>query len=187
MATADKNTLQQIPNGTLVQELFENYKPSKKLLSLVRQMYSKLPAGYTGIHIRFKDGVKIDNCDEPVIKSVYEDVFNNAHMPKDGHVLIGNGNPAAAQCFNHHGNGNYIGTVSTINNIIDSDEALTDTLNGIKMEKGTLYLMLDQILIGMAEQIALAGISASTFQTQIQNWHRRRHTIIGSVTSNGKQ
>ena len=178
MPRADPN---EIPSGLEVHQTFRNMNPSRKMLSLVREVHSRLPTGYAGVHIRSKDGLVINDCDDPTIKKSYEKVMiglkENA-VPTGSHVLIGNGNRAALLCFNRHAQGLY--TASTINSVIDSDESLRKMVDKIKSENSTIYLLLDQILIGVAEKVVLthAGSTASTFHSKIRHWHGRREMIL---------
>jgi hypothetical protein len=183
MPRADSN---EIPFGQEVNRTFANMNPSRNMLSLVGEMHSRLPAGYAGVHIRFKDKLVIHDCDDPVIKKAYENVLiglKENDIPTGSHVLIGNGNQAALICFNHHARGLY--TASTINSIIDSDKSLQKMVGKVKSEKSTIFLLLDQILIGMAEKVVLthAGTTASTFHSKIIKWHERREIILGSIRS----
>ena len=155
--------------------------PSRNFLSLLNQIHSRLPADYAGVHIRFKDNLVVDTCDDPDVKEAYELVFRDLVKQKaayKGHVLIGNCNRAALRCFHYHAQGRY--TASTINDIIDNDEALQRMVDEIKLEKSTIYLLLDQILIALAEKVALRNVAttAGTFRSRIMLWHNRRDTIL---------
>jgi hypothetical protein len=141
--------------------------------------------GYTGVHIRFSDNQVIDDCDESAVKEAYTNVLNDLNdknVPNDTHILIGNGNRAALKCFDHHAKGQY--SASTINGMIDSNGALQRMIDNIKSEKSTIYLLLDQILIGLSETVIFAhtGLSNSTFQPRILKAHTRRETIIEKMS-----
>jgi len=160
---------------------FEALIPSQDVLFLLQEMYSRLPKGYTGVHIRFSDNQVIDDCDESAVKEAYTNVLNDLNdknVPNDTHILIGNGNRAALKCFDHHAKGQY--SASTINGMIDSNGALQRMIDNIKSEKSTIYLLLDQILIELSETVIFAhtGLSNSTFQPRILKTHTRRETII---------
>jgi hypothetical protein len=166
---------------------FKDLIPSQKVLFLLqaKEMYSRLPKGYTGVHIRFSDNQVIDDCDESAVKEAYTNVFNDLNdknVPNDTHILIGNGNRAALKCFDHHAKGQY--SASTINGMIDSNGALQRMIDNIKSEKSTIYLLLDQILIGLSETVIFAhtGLSNSTFQPRILKAHTRRETIIEKMS-----
>jgi hypothetical protein len=186
-----------------------NLIPTRKVLSLLHQIHSKLPEGYKGVHIRFRDWLVVDDCDDPLVKEVYQQVFQdlvgqqqhqqqkNATSTKTNptthaHVLIGNGNRAALTCFRHHAHAHaqetgYQYHASTMNDVIDSDETLQKMVDEIKSEKSTIYLLLDQILIALAETIAFGKVdtTAGTFHSKIKLWHRRRDVILEQMRGAG--
>lgn len=154
--------------------------PSPKFLSVVKKIHSHLPLNYTGVHIRFKDNLEVDACDEVVVKETYNRVFDKLkqqNVPPNGYVLIGNGNEASLKCFKHHAKGSY--NVSTVQDIIDSDEAIKLDVDEIEAENGTLLILLDQILIAMGDTIVLQkmGTTANTFQFRITQLHEMRDSL----------
>jgi len=181
-----------------------NLIPTRKVLSLLHQIHSKLPEGYKGVHIRFRDWLVVDDCDDPLVKEVYQQVFQDlvgqqqqqhqhqqqknvtiTNPTTHAHVLIGNGNRAALTCFRHHAHAHaqetgYQYHASTMNDVIDSDETLQKMVDEIKSEKSTIYLLLDQILIALAETIAFGKVdtTAGTFHSKIKQWHLRRGMIL---------
>ena len=62
-------------------------------------------------------------------------------------------------------------------------------LEGIRSEKDTVYLLLDQILIGLVENVNLkvnfGRKFVSTYQGEIIKWHNRRHDLLTSMKSSG--
>jgi len=158
--------------------------PSQKFLSVIKKLHSRLPQNYTGVHIRFKDGLKIYNCDKPSVKEAYANILidlKEQNVPSKGHIFIGNGNRLALECFNHHAKELY--TASTVNDIIGSDKALKRAVDEIETEKGAIYIMLDQILIALAEKVSFQKIqtTAGTFQMRISHLHKVRDLLLNKM------
>ena len=182
--------------GGAMDDFFYQLPSSPEFTSLLREMYALLPSGYVGVHIRFRDKMVIDDCDDAAVVQTYADILRHLnamkmmHVKGSGsghgihtttrvsHVLIGNGNKAALRCFDHHSKGRY--TATTVNQLIESNGRLQAMLNGIPSEQSTIYLLMDLILLGLADQLAFAKLNvvANTFQIQIRNIHNYKDVIL---------
>jgi len=174
---------------------------SRPLLVLLTKMYKILPRGYAGVHIRFRDGFgcSSQSCEETCNKQEVEIAFQNvfrqldeksssmssanesvsvASNPPFRHVLIGVGNTATLPCFKYHAKNRY--NASTIVDLIDGDEELQEMVDNIQAEKSTVYALVDQILIGIAESLEFDRVEfgGSTFQSKISVWHQRREEVL---------
>ena len=167
--------------------------PNNNFLSLLNQIYSRITEGYAGVAIRFRDDFDIDRCDYPDLKKVYDNVLHDLVKQKfkattstndtRPAVLIGNGHKAAMKCFRHHARGMY--NPLTVSGIINSDVHLQYMVDRIESEKSTIYLLLDQILIGLADKLVLQKVAttADTFHSRIRLWHDRRNMVIEKMHS----
>ena len=125
---------------------------SRPLLVLLNKMYKRLPRGYAGVHIRFKDGFgcSSQSCEETCTKQGVEMAFQNvfrqldekstsmssanessslASNPPFRHVLIGLGSTATLPCFKYHAKNRY--NASTIADLIDGDEELQEIVDNL--------------------------------------------------------
>ena len=215
--TTKINDMHEISHEVIekVEDFFNQLPPSLKVQTLLKGMYHQLakPAGeYLGVHIRFKDGLTIDNCGEDSVKKTYEQIFKDLPHPakKDGSnkgssgsnqatVLIGNSNPAAQRCFQHYNSKlGYSYEAVTINNILDSQQQQNENNHtatnpsstvslkkiledvGKESDKSTVYLLLDMMLLGLANQVQYGKVktNAGTFQARIKKIHAGRDTIL---------
>lgn len=215
--TTKINDMHEISHEVIekVEDFFNQLPPSLKVQTLLKGMYHQLakPAGeYLGVHIRFKDGLTIDNCGEASVKKTYEQIFKDLPHPakKDGSnkgssgsnqatVLIGNSNPAAQRCFQHYNSKlGYSYEAVTINNILDSQQQQNENNHtatnpsstvslqkiledvGKESDKSTVYLLLDMMLLGLANQVQYGKVktNAGTFQARIKKIHAGRDTIL---------
>jgi hypothetical protein len=167
---------------------FENeLMPSKSMLLLLKQIHSHFPEPYAGVAIRFKDNMKV-NCDDFEVERGYQQIFHNllekrALLEKDAtmFVLVSNGNVAALKCFRHHAQKEkYAVNVTTVNDIIDRDKTARRLMKSIKSEVSTIYLLLDQILVALANEVVYQKIqtSWSTFHMRILALHSHKETIL---------
>ena len=101
-----------------------------------------------------------------------------ASNPPFRHVPIGVGNTATLPCFKYHAKNRY--NASTIVDLIDGDEELQEMVDTIQAEKSTVYALVDQILIGIAESLEFNRVEfgGSTFQSKISVWHQRREEVL---------
>ena len=184
--------------GGAMDDFFYQLPSSPEFTSLLREMYALFPSGYVGVHIRFRDKMVIDDCDDAAVVQTYADILRDLNAMKTmhgkgsgnenenenhtttrvSHVLIGNGNKAALRCFDHHSKGLY--TATTVNQLIESNGRLQAMLNGIPSEQSTIYLLMDLILLGLADQLAFAHLDvvANTFQFQIKSIHKYKDVIL---------
>jgi len=98
------------------------------------------------------------------------------------HILIGDGNKAASKCLRHHSQKEY--TLSTVRDIVKGDKVLKSMLDKIKSEKSTIHLLLDQILIALAEEVAFEKVGhngGSTFHYRIKLWRKQKNRILGKM------
>jgi len=78
--------------------------------------------------------------------------------------------------------------VTTIQDIIDNDQELLQMIESIGSEKETVYLLLDQILIGIADNVRMkfaypsdSSLKGSTYQSRILNWHNGRQRLLDAI------
>jgi len=187
-------------NNTRQQAIFyffnKRLTPSKKFMQLLKEIHSRLPDNYFGVAIRFKDFLEVDDCDSKDIKEPFERVLqylstkkkknngNNSTEPTNSthHILISDGNEAAIKCLRHHSQGEY--TVSTARDSVNRESVLKIMIDGIKSENSTIYLLLDQILIALAKEVAfeLVGTTGrSTFHERIKLWREQKNRILGKI------
>jgi len=180
-----KNVLVDHATTQAFTEYFDNFTPSQKLLSILRKIHHGHQSGYAGVHIRFKDGMEIDDCNSTLVQKAYNYVLHeleNKNVTKDTQILIGNSNRAALQCFDYHSKGDYHATI--VNEIINSDAMIQKLVDEIKTEKSTVYLLLDQLLIGIADVMVLSSVDfgGSSFQDQMKARHHYRSDILSKIT-----
>ena len=103
------------------------------------------------------------------------------------HVLLGYGNEIVPRCFKYFAKEKY--SFTTVYETVENDPELLQTLERIGSEKETVYLLLDQILIGVAENIVmkLPPMTGSTYQMRIQKWHNHRHDILQAMNQVSSQ
>jgi hypothetical protein len=185
-------------NNSRQQAIFDYFNnkltPSKKFMQLLKEIHSRLPDNYYGVAIRFRDCLKVDDCDSKDVKEPFERILqylstkkknndNNSTEPGNSthHILVGDGNEAALKCLRHHSQGEY--TVSTVRDIVNRDRVLKRMIEGIKSEKSTIYLLLDQILIALAKEVAFGkvGTTAGTFHARIKLWRKQKNRILGKM------
>ena len=179
----DANTASAIDN------FFHKLPLTPKLQEIVKQLYSLVSkSGYFGLHVRFRDNLVIHNCSE--VTETYTKVFSrlnesNGLSPSTAkhHLLVGNSNKAVLRCFRYHDQeGRYHAT--TINEIIDKNDELKALIDAIvAVPKSTVYLLLDMVLLSLAENVVLAtqedGYAfESTFQSIIQDLHVHRESTL---------
>ena len=160
---------------------------TKEMTILLRELYLRLPSGYVGVHTRFRDlnnKINLMECDHPSVKNVYEQVLDGLlkqNVTNNTHILIGNSKKGTLECMKHHTRGWY--SASTINSIIDKNGTLLGTIDQMQVDKSAVYLLLDMVLIGIADRVVFAlergfPVAYSTFQSRIQSLHGYRETII---------
>ena len=179
-----KNVLVDDATSQAFARYFDNFTPSRKLLAVLRKIHHGLQNGYAGVHIRFKDNMKIDDCNSTLVQKAYNHVLHeleNKNVTKDTQILIGNSNRAALRCFDYHSKGDYHAT--TVNEIINSDAMIQKLVDEIKTEKSTVYLLLDQLLIGIADVMVVLSVDFgdSTFQDQMKARHHYRSDILSTL------
>ena len=174
----------------------EKLTPSEKIMQLLKEIHSRLPDNYYGVAIRFRDRLKVNDCDSKVIRESFQRVLHSFSTKKKNngkngpvfsansthHILIGDGNKAALKCLRYHTQGEY--TVSTVRDIVHGDEALKSMVDKIKSEKSTIYTLLDQILIALAEEVAFEKVGhniVSTFHERIKLWRKQKNRILGKM------
>ena len=182
--------------------------PSQNMMSLLQRVHSTLPLHYTGVAIRFGDYFKFQNCDEPMVKQAYEAVFLNltakstamlsstkeksvaGRQPSNAiehFVLLSSGHKDTMRCFRHYANKqeNHRFDASTVHDVIQQHEDIQALVRSYAnfSELDTIYLLLDQILIGMADQIILQRIQehSHTFHDRIKIWHRNRESLLAKM------
>lgn len=72
---------------------------------------------------------------------------------------------------------------------VENDPELLQMLKKIGSEKDKVYLLLDQILIGIAENVVMMfsflysnpKVSGSTYQKTIRKWHKHRYDILQAM------
>jgi len=161
--------------------------PSNKIIVLLKEIYSRIPDNYYGVHIRFEDKMVIDDCNSSSVKGVYDRVLDILHMFSNkqrnstsiGYILIGNSNKATLKCLRYHSQGKYNST--TINEIIDNNDNIKSMIDKVDSEKSTVYLLLDQILISLADKIVLIKgerVTTGTFHNMIKHWHLQKDRVL---------
>jgi hypothetical protein len=153
---------------------------------LLEKVYQKLPpTGYVGVHIRLKDRPSFPCGDEngTVFKEVADRIVVGEPNVTSGFggkmaVLIGGSASNTKKCFQSVANANW--SITTVNDIVDGDVELLQLIDIIQLETETIYLLLDQILIALAERLVMdSAMDRSTFQTLIQ----RRHMLRGETVA----
>ena len=185
------------PTNAIRKWSFNQLKMSTAMLILLNAIYKKLPENYTGVHIRIHDSAKCkpqktceEKCNEERMKNAFLDLMKDIDfLHNTPHVLLGYGNEVVKNCFQYFAKGKYVAT--TVYDIVENDEELLYMLESIGSEKETIYLLLDQILIAIAENVRMKfaenpdnpQIKASTYQRRIKTLHNRRYEILAQINS----
>jgi hypothetical protein len=115
-------------------------------------------------------------------KNVLERIFvgDSNVMAAPASVLIGRVDSNSKNCFQAFTEGRC--NVTTVNDIVDGDEEIQRLIDNIHLEKSTIYLLLDQFLIALAERIEMESFyPVSTFQINIRERHRFRNKKIAML------
>jgi hypothetical protein len=175
-------------------DFFAGFPPSDNVLSLLKLIHSKLPKGYIGVHIRVADyplKTMFGNLKYPcgdkqgtLYKNVLERIgLADTNQAAAASVLIGRSNSHVKGCFQRFSKGRC--NVTTVNDIIGGDKEILRLLENIHLDKSTVYLLLDQILIALAERIEMESArDYSTFQDLIVRRHRLRNVMLAMFENN---
>ena len=128
-------------------------------------------------------------CNEERYKSAFKELImdiDNWHNAS--HVLLGYVNEIVPKCFEYFAKEKY--SFTTVFETVENDPELLQMLERIGSEKDTVYLLLDQILIGIAENVVMKfsflysnpKVSGSTYQKTITKWHNHRHDILQAIS-----
>jgi hypothetical protein len=176
----------------LFHDFFYGFRTPDKLSTLLKHIYAKLPKGYIGVHVRvedrtpaqMKDKTQFPPCGDKngtLYKNVLERIFvGDSNETAPASVLIGRVNSNSKNCFQKFAKGRC--NVTTVNDIVDGDEEIQRLIDNIHLEKSTIYLLLDQFLIALAERIEMESFyPVSTFQINIRERHRFRNKKIAML------
>lgn len=183
----------KIANFNEINSYFDQIELSNDMLKLLHSIYNKLPQNYNGAHMRINDRAVCEpkdtceeTCNEEETKSAFVDFIKDIDSTKNtSHVLLGYGNDVVVKCFEYFAKEKY--NITTVYDTVENDPQLFQMLDEIRSEKDTVYLLLDQILIGIAENVNMkvnfGRKFSSTYQGKIKEWNNRRHDILASMKS----
>lgn len=171
-----------------IESYFDNFDLSTDMLKVLATIYKKLPKNYIGAHVRVDDRATCkprNSCEKTCNEERYKNGFKELIIDIDNlhnasHVLLGYGNEMVPKCFEYFAKEKY--SFTTVFDTVENDPELLRMLERIGSEKGTVYLLIDQILIGIAENIVMKPkASGSTYQNTITKWHNHRHGILQAM------
>ena len=168
-------------NDTKISELLLNYPLHPKMLALVKQIHSLIPHNYTGVHMWFKDHVDFD-CNDTESRAAYNHVLQELQDQPSSTILIGQSHAKAALCLKHFTADDY--EILTVNDIVKKHRELEAQMKEINLPQGTLFILLDQLLVALGSRIVLDSTSfykhmTSTFQALIQKRHNQKSSMQG--------
>jgi hypothetical protein len=191
---------------TVFSQSFGNIKLSNKFMTLVKTLYEQFPkkkeeeeedkknatTSYSAVHVRFHDGMEITNCNTTNVRKLYGKLLarlEQQHVKHGSHILVADSNPAAFRCFQYHGSDRYKAFrikdyILNNDNSNGSIRKIKEMFENINVQKDTLYLLLDQIMVGLGKEIVFSfhgKTSYSTFQVQIRRWHEHRKAILAAL------
>jgi hypothetical protein len=186
-STFDKNASRVFHN------FFSGFPMSRTFLTVLRKVYAKLlPSSssnkYIGVHIRLKDKSKFPCGDKDGTR--YKKVADRIlAQTVNATVLIGCGvNAKAKDCLQSSllSNKYQAPVVHTVNDLLNGDEEIIRLIESIELEKTTLFLLLDLILIALADRVELESHYKfeSTFQVLIDRRHDFRSKTLEEMDSN---
>ena len=151
----------EISNWKEIETYFDNFDLSTDMLKLLATIYKMLPKNYTGAHVRVDDKARCkpqNSCEVTCNEELYKSAFKELIMDIDNwhnasHVLLGYGNEIVPKCFEYFAKEKY--SFTTVFETVENDPELLQMLERIGSEKDTVYLLLDQILIGIAENVVM--------------------------------
>ncbi|GFH59606.1 predicted protein [Chaetoceros tenuissimus] len=166
------------------------------MLKLLAAIYKKLPRNYIGAHVRVDDKATCkpqnsceETCNEERAKNAFKDLITDIdNLHNASHVLLGYGSEMVPKCFEYFAKEKY--SFTTVYETVENDPELLQMLERIGSEKDTVYLLLDQILIGIAQNVVMKfsflysnpKVSVSTYQKTITKWHNHRHDILQAMS-----
>jgi hypothetical protein len=205
---------QPLPNSTYfdhhIQNVFSKYfglKLGDKFMTLLKSLYEQFTAvvdhgDYSAVHVRFQDGMKIPSCNTTRVRNLYLELFarlKERNVTHGSHVLVADSNPAAFDCFQYHAAAAAAGSDVVYRGFRIKDYIILDNgnhnnpnhskikemFNNINVQKDTLYLLLDQIMVGLGKEVVFSfhgtTMRSSTFQGQIMRWHENRKSILAAM------
>lgn len=179
------------------------FTPSNKLLGLIRSAIIHIPRHYVGVHIRFGDMYHLTDCNEPSAKAEYTKLISRireANVTHDTAIYLGSKDGNAKRCFDEHSGNEY--RVFTLNDVMDAASTnnteeferynlsgviprLSDAMNGIHLDDGTKYLLIDMILVSLGQSFFFSRVSfrpnSSTFQSIIEQRHEYREEFLNQI------
>jgi hypothetical protein len=166
------------------EQLFLGFPPSKKVLHIIKKMRKRLPQHYHGVHIRFLDKQKFDCKDLEITEmfhSIMQEAQHNLTATGETTMFVGFSHPNLKICMTEYCM-NSTCNVMFLEDLMDEDLDIQSLINNVRVEKGTLYLLLDQLLIALADHIMLRSFMAgSTFQVLIEVQHRYKDDILSQL------
>lgn len=184
----------EVGNWNEIESYFSHMELSRDMLILLQTIYKKLPPNYIGAHVRITDGRicnPLKTCEVTCTRDEHKIAFTELIRDIDAitntsHVLLGSGNEVSLKCFRYYSKEKY--AVTTIQDILDNDPELLQMVENIGSEKETVFLLLDQILIGIAENVRMKfaypsnhPLKGSTYQSRIQHWHNGRQRLLEAM------
>uniref|UniRef100_A0A7S2UE97 Peptide-O-fucosyltransferase 1 n=1 Tax=Attheya septentrionalis TaxID=420275 RepID=A0A7S2UE97_9STRA len=165
-------------------QLFLGFPPSKKMLHIIKKMREKLPQYYHGVHIRFFDNQKF-NCKDLEITQMFDSILQEAQhnftATGETTMFVGFSHPTLKRCMTEY----YINStcnVMFLDDLMDEDSDIQSLVENVRVEKGTLYLVLDQLLIALADHIVFRDLmGGSTFQGLIKARHQYKDDILAQL------
>ena len=173
-----------------LQNKFENHTISAQLLNfpltprmhvLIQGIRSKLPSRYIGVHMRFKDDATFDCAsNETEIATAFHNVVTEIQHKQVTSVLVGESHPQAAPCLRAALPSSF--TILTVSDMVKKHPKIHRLMNDIPLQLNTVHLLLDQLLLALADWVVLDTTAfyafSSTFQTLIEERHRHRTSIV---------
>ncbi|GFH55548.1 hypothetical protein CTEN210_12024 [Chaetoceros tenuissimus] len=184
----------EVRNWNEIESYFNQMELSRDMLILLQTIYKKLPQNYTGAHVRITDNRSCNpkkTCEVTCTRDEHRIAFTELikdidAIPNTSHVLLGSGNEVSLKCFKYYSKEKYV--VTTTQDIVENDPELLQMVDNIGSEKETVFLLLDQILIGIADNVRMKfaypfdhPLKGSTYQSRIQQWHNGRKRILDAM------
>lgn len=156
------------------------YPPSFNLLAAIHSVRARLPPDYIGLHMRYEDEYNFECSSEKkteVLDMIQHE--NLAMMEKDetngtSSVFIASSSQKAVTCYKQFLRDAGSRTFC-LNDVVEKDSAV---LASIKAPLGTIYLVLDQIMVSLGNRVVLhSKMGGSTFQDVIKEWNTERSEL----------
>jgi hypothetical protein len=191
-----RNKFYSDPAARSFASFFNNYPLVEPWTSILKTLLSGVGGNFWGVHVRVLDGHKACTDSSSLYQQAAENVWalynnktttsknNNQHDDNNNNVLVivGRVNGNSKLCLQQallqeataaaHGNSVDVPQVVTINDLIDSHEnkkQLQQWITSIELEISTTYLLLDQFILALSENLVMENAypTSSTFQALV--------------------